>query len=244
MSVKSGQLHRCRSGCARPRSPLAPRCVHMRARKSPHHGVAVFSMPLSSPNGAGSSPEPATGVPRGDCPDEGRDHRRPVNGVGLSRRRAAVSKPLAAAGEVVRRLAGLHVLRTCGNSGGSPPGSRSSRPALGTSCAPVRSGPAIDARAQARHYRGQDRVRLAPHRAAHPGIDPGCCQIPAGRSEPPSAVAVGKSRSAWCCTAKLPASMSFMPARSVEHGSASGSAFASRTHPQLFAAANPGLQAS
>jgi hypothetical protein len=38
--------------------------------------------------------------------------------------------------------------------------------------------------------------------------------------------------------------MSFMPARSVEHGSASGSAFASRTHPQLFAAANPGLQAS
>jgi hypothetical protein len=135
----------------------------------------------------------------------------------------------------------------CGHAGtqaGSPPGSRSSRPALGTSCAPVRSGPAIDARAQARHYRGQDRVRLAPHRAAHPGIDPGCCQIPAGRSEPPSAVAVGKSRSAWCCTAKLPASMSFMPARSVEHGSASGSAFASRTHPQLFAAANPGLQAS
>src|SRR5260370_20108442 len=84
MSVKSGQPHRCRSGCARPRSPLAPRSVHMRVRKSPHRGVAVFSMPLSSPNGTGSSPEPATGVPRGDCPDEGRDHRRPINGVGLS----------------------------------------------------------------------------------------------------------------------------------------------------------------
>ncbi len=147
LSVKSGQPHRCRSGCARPRSPLAPRCVHMRARKSPHHGVAVFCMPLSSPNGAGSSPEPATEVPRGDCPDEGRDHRRPVNGVGMSRRRARGLQAVRG-----RRRGGpppRRVASTCGHAERRrfPAGSWSSRPALGTSCAPVRLAPAIDARA-------------------------------------------------------------------------------------------------
>jgi hypothetical protein len=123
LSIKSGQLHRCRSGCARPRSPLAPRCVHMRARKSPHHGVAVFCMPLSSPNGAGSSPEPATGVHRGDCPDEGRDHRRPVNGVGNvqapSSRSPSRSRPPT---RWSAASPGCKYLRTMRNAGGSPPG--------------------------------------------------------------------------------------------------------------------------
>src|SRR5712691_9863507 len=62
----------------------------------------------------------------------------------------AVSKPFAAAGEVVRRLAGLQVLADMRERRRFPAGSWSSRPALGTSCAPVRLAPAIDARAPRR----------------------------------------------------------------------------------------------